>query len=134
MGAWGVLALDNDDANDWANDLDHVSDFSAVEGAFSAVEDVDDYLEAPEASKALAACEVLARQLGHFAYRNSYTEKVDRWVAQHPLRPSPALLARALSVIVRIVGENSELRELWDEDDANNWLEAIEDLRNGLRE
>jgi hypothetical protein len=31
MGAWGVRAFDNDDANDWAHDLDGVSDLSLAE-------------------------------------------------------------------------------------------------------
>ena len=38
MGTWGVLAFDNDDANDWAYGLDSVSDLSLVESAFDDVE------------------------------------------------------------------------------------------------
>jgi len=61
MGAWGVLAFDNDEANDWAYDLVEADDLSLVESAFDMVAAADDYLEAPDASNALAACEVLAR-------------------------------------------------------------------------
>lgn len=64
MGAWGVLAFDNDDACDWAHDLESVDDFSLIESAFEDVESEDEYLEADEASIALAACEVLARANG----------------------------------------------------------------------
>src|SRR4051812_32778707 len=106
MGAWGVFAFDNDDANDWAYGLEETSDLSLIESAFEAVEEADDYLEAPEACNALAACEVLARLNGKPGYENSYTEKVDQWVAAHPLNVSPALLKRANSAIDRILGEN----------------------------
>jgi Domain of unknown function (DUF4259) len=133
MGAWGVLAFDNDDANDWAYGLDDVADLSLVESAFSRVDEAGDYLEALESSEALAACEVLARLMGRPGYQNAYTEKVDEWVKQHPLRPSREILTHATSVIDRILGKNSELRALWDEGDASEWLQAVEDLRARLR-
>jgi hypothetical protein len=132
MGAWGVLAFDNDDANDWACDLAEADDLSLVESAFDTV--ASDYLEAPDASNALAACEVLARLNGKPGYKNPYTEKVDEWVAAHPQMPSPVLLARANAVIDRILGDDSELKDLWaDSDDNGNWLASVDDLRQRLR-
>ncbi|MFO0860242.1 MAG: DUF4259 domain-containing protein [Phycisphaerales bacterium] len=133
MGAWGTSAFDNDDACDWAYDLASVEDFSLIESAFDSVESADDYLEAPDACIALAACEVLARANGGGGIKNSYTEAVDKWVDQHKLRPSKALIDRARSVITRVLGENSELRELWDESDgAKGWRDGVEDLRRRL--
>jgi hypothetical protein len=133
MGAWGVLAFDNDDAADWAFGLAKVSDLSLVELAFARVDEADNYLEAPEACAALAACEVLARLLGRAGYENAYTKPVDEWVKQHPLKPSPAMLTHATSIISRILDDKSELRDLWEEGDASEWLQAIEDLRHRLR-
>lgn len=133
MGAWGALAYDNDDANDWAYDLENVDDLSVVEEAFDAVEENDDYVESPEGSNALAACEVLARLKGNFGYRNAYTEKVDDWVKAHPQTVPPELLARAESVIDRVLAEDSELRELWEESGAEDWLAAVKDLRNRMK-
>jgi hypothetical protein len=134
MGAWGVLAFDNDDANDWAHGLDEAEDLSLVESAFQAVEDAGEYLEAPDASNALAACEVLARLNGKPGYKNSYTEKVDQWVAAHPLSASPALLKQADAVIDRILDENSELKELWsDSDEYETWFKSVQELRQRLR-
>ncbi len=134
MGAWGVLAFDNDDANDWAYGLDEVDDLSLVESAFDAVEAADAYLEAPDASNGLAACEVLARLKGNAGYANAYTKKVDQWVTAHPLKPSAALLARANSVIDKILGDNSELRELWSDSDENEqWTASVQELRERLR-
>src|SRR5688572_691259 len=99
MGAWGVLAFDNDQACDWAYDLENVHDLSLVEAALAEVEAVGPDLDSNLACNALAACEVLARLRGRPGYRNAYTEKVDAWVAQHPITPAPQLLARASQVI-----------------------------------
>lgn len=135
MGAWGELAFDNDTANDWAYGLDDVDDLSLVESAFAEVEGTeDDYLDQDLACNALAACEVLARLQGNPGYTDVYTENVDRWVAAHPLQPSPELLARASAAIDRILAPNSELRELWQEDDeGEKWLAAVKDLRRRLQ-
>ena len=133
MGAWGVWAFDNDDASDWANDLESVDDFSLVESALESVESADDYLDAPDACIALAACEVLARANGGGGVKNSYTEVVDNWVRKHKLKPPKALMARARRAITRVLGENSELRELWDaSDSAKEWRDGVADLRARL--
>lgn len=133
MGAWGELAFDNDTANDWAYDLDGLSDLSLVESAFDELEEVgEDYLDQDVACQALAACEVLARLLGNFGYRNAYTKKVDDWVAAHPVKPETALLARARAGIDRILGADSELRQLWEEGGKKTWRQSVLDLRQRL--
>lgn len=133
MGAWGVLAFDNDDANDWAYDLDGVTDLSLVESAFEQVEAAgSSYLEQGLACNALAACEVLARLRGRPGYTNAYTDKVDQWVAAHPIDPPPALIARGEAAIVRILGPGSELRDLWEEAEGEEWRAAVDDLRSRM--
>lgn len=133
MGAWGVLPFDNDSANDWAYGLEEVSDLSLVRSALSELERVGgQYLDQDIACRVLAACEVLSRLLGKFGYRNASTAKVDEWVAQHPIQPEPALLERALAGIDRILGEDSELRELWGDGDDGAWRQSVEELRRRL--
>jgi hypothetical protein len=130
VGAWGVLAFDNDDANDWAYGLDDVSDLSLVESAFAEVESSGARnLEPGEACNALAACEVIARLRGRPGYANAYTEKVDRWVAAHRIEPPGGLVTRGEAVIARILGPESELREVWEEVGDEEWRAAVEDLR-----
>jgi Domain of unknown function (DUF4259) len=138
MGTWGYLTFDNDTTNDWANKLGSLDTLSLVESAFDELEKVgDDYLDADIASEALGACEVIARLLGNPGYTNTYTEKVDLWVATHQLKPSTKLVNRASAALNRILSDNSELRELCedvDEGDKNNdWHQAIDDLRNRLQ-
>jgi hypothetical protein len=130
MGAWGVLAFDNDSANDWAYGLEDVDDLSLVESAFEEAEATGGFLDSDLAANALAACEVVARLGGRPGYTNAYTEKVDQWVAQHKLVPSPQLLVRASAVIDLVLGEDSELRELWEDGDGGDWRKSVEDLRH----
>jgi hypothetical protein len=138
MGAWGVLAFDNDIANDWAYELDDADDLSVVESALADLDDAveEGYIDSDVGGPALAACEVLARLLGNPGYTNAYTEKVDEWVAAHPQAPSAALLKRADAAIDRVLGDNSELAKLWSEaagDWPAQWRASVEDLRRRLR-
>jgi hypothetical protein len=130
MGAWDADTFDNDTACDWAYDLENVTDLSYVRDALNAVLEVgDDYLDSDEACRALAACEVIARLKGNWGKRNSYTETVDQWVESHPQVPPVDLIQSALAVIDRIRAPQSELLELWEEDDATEWHAAVDDLR-----
>lgn len=132
MGAWSHEPFGNDDANDWAYDLEGVSDFSLIEEALDQALEAEDYLEAPEASTAVAAVEVLAKLLGRGTQDDAYTEKVDAWVQSVYLQPSPALLKKAQRVLKRVAGKNSELKELWDEDDDGAWATSIAALKQAI--
>lgn len=130
MGAWGVLALENDAASDWAFAMAESNGLEPVTAAFAAVEGSEDYLDADIASEALAACEVLVRLQGRAGYTSAYSEAIDTWVAEHSLTVPTELRVRAHAVIGRILGDDSELRELWDEAaDASDWHAAVSDLR-----
>jgi hypothetical protein len=133
MGDWGALAFDNDDANDWACGLDDVDDLSLVESAFAELEAAGSgYLEGGLACNALAACEVIARLRGHPGYTDAYTEKVDKWVASHRIQPPAQTINRGVAAIDRILGKDSELRELWEDADPEPWRIAVADLRRRL--
>ncbi|HET9849918.1 MAG TPA: DUF4259 domain-containing protein [Candidatus Dormibacteraeota bacterium] len=127
-----MLAFDNDEANDWAYGLEDADDLAPVQAALAGVDTAGaDDLDADAATEALAACEVLARLRGRPGYKNAYTEKVDDWVASHPIDPDAHVIEQAGRAIDRILGDNSELRELWDDSgDAEEWRAAVADLRN----
>jgi hypothetical protein len=55
MGAWSHEPFGNDDAGDWAHKLEETEDLSYVEAALDAVLEAEGYVEAPEASCAVAA-------------------------------------------------------------------------------
>lgn len=135
MGTWSVDAFGNDDAADWAFELAESDDLSLVEAAIDGALAESDYLDAPDAAIALAAIEVIARLNGNWGDRNAYTEPIDRWVERVTVQLEPELLARARVAIDRILGENSEMVELWqDSDDYEAWLGSVENLRSRIGE
>lgn len=133
MGAWGSDTFENDTACDWSAALEESDSLSAIEEAMAAIEGVGGkYLDADLACEALAACDAIARLLGHYGQKDAYTEGLDQWIQAHPLLPTPELVGRALSTLDRIVGEKSELAELWDENPDEAWRASVERLRKRL--
>ena len=132
MGAWSADVFGNDDACDWAFGLGDANDLSLIESTLDTVlSHGTEYVEAPEASEALAAIEVIARLQGNWGERNPYTEPVDEWVEKTKLQPSAALAKKAHQVIERILAENSELKELWQEsDEFETWLAFVAELKS----
>jgi len=134
MGAWSHEPFGNDTACDWAYGLDEAEDLSYVEAALDNVlAEPDEYLDADAAAEAVAALEVLAKLLGHGTQSDTYTEEVDAWVARIGLTPEPVLRDKALQALQRIVGDNSELPELWaDSADDDAWRAGMASLRDAL--
>lgn len=131
MGTWSHEPFGNDDANDWAYDLENVNDLSVVEDALDQALAAD-YIETAEGSNAVAAVEVLAKLLGKGTQTDSYTEKVDAWIKLINVQPTPELLEKAKRVLTRIVGENSELKDLWDEVGSEEWSASISTLHKAI--
>lgn len=117
MGTWSHEPFGNDSANDWAYDLEDCTDFSLVASALKCAADSGEYLDADEAVEAVAAAEVLAKALGRGTQSDAYTGKVDAWLASIPAKPSPELSALAQRALAKVLGPESELRELWEESD-----------------
>ena len=133
MGTWSHEPFGNDDATDWACGLEGADGLSLVEEALDRVLEAGEYLEAPEASEAVGAVEVLAKLLGRGTQSDSYTEPVDEWVKSVSVKPGAGLLAKANRALERILGENSELKELWEEAGAEEWLNSITALQGAVR-
>jgi hypothetical protein len=125
MGAWAHGSFSNDDALDWVAALSR-SGSSAIIQALSAVpESDDDYLQAPTASAAVAAAEVVAAQVGSPAAK--LPAEVSAWVASQP-RPSPELIALARRAAERVL-RRSELRDLWaDSKNSDTWQAELSGL------
>ena len=134
MGTWSHEPFGNDTATDWAYDLKDCPDLSHVEKALDRVlQGGDEYLEATEAEEAVAAVEVIAQLLGRPTQTDAYTETVREWVRKTSAKPSPALKSKAIQVLARVAGDNSELRELWSEsDEVESWNTSLQRLRDAL--
>lgn len=132
MGAWSHEPFGNDDANDWAYGLEDVTDLSLIETTLDRVLEAEEYLEAPEASEAVAAVEVLAKLLRKGTQSDAYTEKVDEWIKSVSVQPGADILTKANRALERILGENSELRELWEEGGDQDWRHSIALLQTAI--
>lgn len=134
MGTWSHEPFGNDTANDWAYDLEEKKDFSLVEQALQRVLDNgSDYLDSDIAVEAVAASEVLAKALGRGTQSDAYTEKVDAWLRSVATKPSSDLLTKARQALARILGPDSELRELWEESaDLEAWESSMKALQSAV--
>ena len=130
MGTWGLGPFDNDTAADWAGDLDGAAPSdrpTLIRDTLSAAADAKDYLDGDDATTAVAAAAVVAATLPDGpALDHNYGPDADT-VAALQLDPDlPALATRAL---LRVLDEESEWRELWEEagefDDARRSLDPI---------
>lgn len=127
MGTWSHESFGNDTACDWAYELEGITDLSVIESTIDRVlESKDEYLEAPDAEEAIAAIEVIAKLLGNGTQSDSYTERADAWVKENNLRPSAELIQKAKNALSKILSENSELAELWEE--SEEWKSKISKL------
>ena len=134
MGTWSAEPFGNDTAADWAYGLEETNDFSLIQETLDAVVQEEDYLDADLAQEAVGAAETLAKLLGRGSQVDVYTESVDKWVQSVSLKPDAELLATADKALERILADESELKELWEEgDEGGEWTTAIRDLQKRLR-
>jgi hypothetical protein len=120
MGAWGYLFDENDDAADWLADFAESPSWAVVDRAL-AITDAD-YVEAPDASNALAAAEVVAAGLGKASPR--LEGAVAEWATP---QAGAAAARRELAIAaITIVRDGSELSELWQEaDEYADWQASV---------
>ena len=118
MGTWDVGPFDNDTAADWCGDFDEAAPAERpglLRGAFTTViEEGDSYLDSDLAVEAIAAAAIIASQLpGGEPVPPPYAPDflIDGGTIDIPA-DLPPLALRALD---RIVGDDSEWRELWSE-------------------
>jgi hypothetical protein len=133
MGAWGHGSFDNDDAADWVYAFEK-DGRAAVAQALRNAADLsnEEYLEAPEASAAVAAAELVAAardgdlsKLSEAA-RNAFVSH-SRYLADEDL---VELARRAVERIQR----QSELKELWEEsENSDDWAREMDHLATRLR-
>lgn len=139
MGTWAIDAFGNDFAQDWAEDLHETSNMDAIENTLDTALADGDELEAPLAAEALVAIEVLARLHGKGGERTEDSASIDEWVdaqkaraeakGKGPLKPRTDLAAKAQQALVRILSEQSELRQLWAESEHDEaWRASVNDL------
>ena len=131
MGAWGSGSFENDDASDWVWELEDDNDASVLIEALSDVVDVDpDEVEAPEASNALAAAEIVAAARGRHGVE--LPGEARAWIGRNAQLVDNRIVALATAAVEKI-SIDSELKDLWDEAGDATWSVVVADLLERLR-
>jgi Domain of unknown function (DUF4259) len=129
MGAWGYNSFENDDASDWALELEETSDLASVASALEEVIENQGLVEAPEAARAIAAAEVISALNGHPS--ETLPPNIVSWANGKP-QPS-ATLVDAAKRALDLIFTDSELRELWEESSQlAEWQTSLDGLRRRL--
>ncbi len=139
MGTWDVGPFDNDTAADWCGDLDDAAPEQRVvliRDALSRVaEHGDEYLDSDDAVEAIAAAAIVASQLpGGTAIDTAYAPDflLEGGIVEMA-DDIPAIAVRALD---RVVGDDSEWRELWEEAEESypQALASVQSIRATLEQ
>lgn len=139
MGAWDVGPFDNDDAADWCGDLHDAAPHERtglIRDTLRAVVGTgDDYLERDQASAAIAAAAIAAAWLpGGAPIDSPYAP--DFLIEGGTVEITPDIPPLALRALDRIVGDDSEWRELWEDSPAcyPQALASLDPIRAALRQ
>lgn len=110
MGAWGVRPFENDDAADFLSELMDVPASERTQLLLAALTLPGGYLEAPQASVAVAAAALVAAHNGM---------PVTEPVVENPPHPGGVpdgqLRVQASAALSRVNSEESEWHDLWEE-------------------
>ncbi len=131
MGTWGMKSFENDSASDWISDLEEEGSVEFLAESMN-LEREDGYLDSDEAVAAIAAAEVVAALLGRPAV--DLPESIVKWVATNQGLDVSALQEPAVASLKEIVGPDSELNELWRENQEEypSWVAEMNGLRDRL--
>ncbi|MFF2010291.1 DUF4259 domain-containing protein [Streptomyces sp. NPDC058195] len=130
MGTWDTGHFDNDSAADFSWKVDEAPEAereAVLREVLTFAAETSDYLDSDDGAFAVAAAALVASQCpGGEAVTTAYGPKKPLPVLTPELRP---LAVRALD---GVLGENSELHELWDESGDKAWAAGIARLKEVL--
>jgi hypothetical protein len=129
VAGWGTGSFENDDAVEWVAHLSAVAPADLTQVLLQAA-DHPGYLEAHDASVAVAAAEVVAALSGSPAA--AVPSQIVEWTKKNPPVSTTELRAVAIRALER-VRRSSEVKDLWMEADGlNDWTAAIQELQTRL--
>ncbi len=133
MGAWDTGIFDDDTAYDVLASLGLADPMEQINEWYANVED-SDYLEYTDGQCVLVSGAVIDAALNGTVYRCDDEETLANVVAVVKKMDPTALRATAVTNLVRVLGEASELRELWEENEELYpvWRQQIEELIDRL--
>lgn len=129
MGTWGTGSFENDHAADFMIDVLDSGDLSLLRDVLDNVLTSTEYVEAPDAELAIVAAEIVAAARGRASLAAQQEEGLADWLARIRPHIDGDLLRQCRDALARILGDHSELRELWEEtDSAHAWRATLVEL------
>jgi hypothetical protein len=129
MPGWGTNSFENDDAQNFLAALS-TKQPTDLKQILSQAAGHDSYLQAPEASIAIAAAEVVAIATGNSPQTipRQIEEQIQEWIGKIEGAPSAEMLELARRAVNK-VRLNSELKDLWlQAEGLNDWSRSLRDL------
>lgn len=146
MSIWGPGPFDNDDGADWFADI---RDEPSLEMIREAIEEISDphhvgYLEVTDGAEAVAAAHVLAELLGSPGDNPVFDDELEEVaetlkaeIEKEGKRDIQKLIKQAIDALEIVLNdtENSELRQMWEEQSEMmpQWVAAMTSLQQRLR-
>jgi len=131
MGTWGYYNFDNDPAADFGENFRENPTEAVLYEALTTAAEEEDYLEADEASEALAAAEIVAAMMGKPA--NDFPPGLIPAIMNLNAGENEELQELAIEAVEAVV-KSSEVQELWAESgDAAKWQEVQQNLLERLK-
>ncbi len=133
MGAWDYHPFDNDDAMDWLAELPEGGPEYLRETVATACQAVaEDYFDAYEGAIVVAASALVAAARQP-ALKPVLPAEAAAWLEGSGFTPDGTLAAQCRKALTRVMGENSELKDLWEETEYyDQWSTEMEEIRQGL--
>lgn len=135
MGAWGEKTFDDDTALDlldeWMNADEPMDQIElAIREALAS-----DYLEYTEGHAISIAAALLDYKLAGHSTEEADMEELDTWLETLSRARLEALRPQVLVGLSKLLGEESELAELWAENEElyPKWRKILEDRQSRLR-
>lgn len=131
MGAWGYGHFENDTALDFTGYLGEVDDLSEIiKNTIDTALD-GDYLDQDAGAEVIVCCAIIDNQLNGTEY-----PAINDLLAGKGLNIElPAITESAAVALQKVLGNNSELYELWAEtgEDLGVWMNGVQELMDRLK-
>lgn len=132
MGAWGMGVFDDDTSCEIIEDAmeDGSTVAQLIEQALSSSE--NEYIEYTECHEIIVAAAMANALINKVEYDG--IDDLDKWLAKQDAESVIPFQAKLVSALSLVLGEASELNELWseNEDDYPAWKGNIESIASGL--
>ncbi|SFO42520.1 DUF4259 domain-containing protein [Nitrosospira briensis] len=146
MSIWGPGPFENDDGADWFADIRDEPSIKTIREAFEEISDPQHigYVDVIDGAEAVAAAEVLAELLGSPGDDPVFDEEVEEVaevlkaeLMKEGKRDIKKIVKQAIDALDIVLNdsENSELRQMWEEQGEvmPEWIAAMTTLQERLR-